>query len=144
MKVLPFLPEFHAKVRDGRKTATARSKPYGKPGDRLQGPGCILVLEHVTQCPVGVVAGECYGFEGLPSKEAFIEVWNRIHPVKTFEPSTLVYLHRFRVEGRPPVCDVGWRAWPLEERKRFNAANPGGWFPVWNDEAAARCNQEGA
>lgn len=137
MNLLPFLPEFHEKVLDGRKTATARSKPYGKPGDKLQGPrGSILVLEAVNEAPLGVVAGECFGYEGLSSPTEFVAIWNRIHPRKTYKPGTMVFLHRFHVEGRWPVCDAGFELLPLEDRKRFYAENGKGWAPVWNDEAA--------
>jgi len=136
MKTLPFLPEFHDLVRRGLKTATARSRAYGKPGDRLQGPGCILVLEHVELAPLGYVASECYGFEGLPTKEAFIEVWNRIHPRKGFNSQAQVFLHRFHAEGNPPVCHKGWDLEPEAARKEWNRQRPNGWGPVWNDEAA--------
>lgn len=104
---LPFLPEFHEKVRDGRKTMTCRSKTYGQAGDRLQGPDCVLVLEYVAHWPLGTIAHDFYGLEGLDTPADFIEVWNRIHPKKRYDPATLVWVHRFRVEGTPPVSDMG-------------------------------------
>jgi len=107
VNVLPFLEEFHEKVRDGRKTMTARSKTYGVPGDRLRGPGVVLVLEYVAHWPLGTIANEFYHLEGLESPEEFIEVWNRIHPRKTYNPATMVWVHRFRVDGTPPVSDMG-------------------------------------
>lgn len=107
MNFLPFLPEFHEKVRDGRKTMTARSKTYGVAGDKLQGPGCVLVLEYVTKAPLGAVANEFHYLEGLDTPEDFIEVWNRIHPKKRYDPATMVWVHRFRVEGTEPVSDMG-------------------------------------
>lgn len=102
LPTLPFLPEFHEKVRDGRKTATARSKAYGKPGDRLQGPGCVLILDSVEQKTLGVVAAAWFPEEGLRSPGEFILVWNRIHPRKRFEESTVVWFHRFHVEPSAP------------------------------------------
>jgi hypothetical protein len=141
LRTLPFLPEFHDKVRRGLKTATARSRPYGKPGDRLQGPGCVLVLEHVAKAPLQYVAAECYGFEGLPSTAAFIEVWERIHPRAGYDPAKWVYLHRFHAEGNPPACEKGWDLEPVEARIEWNR-RLGGWAPVWNDEAAQAVQEE--
>lgn len=143
MITLPFLPEFHEKVRSGRKTATARSKAYGKPGDKLQGPGCVLVLENVAKASLGEIAADHWWIEGLESKAEFIEVWNRIHPRKGFDPAAEVYFHRFRVEGRPPVCDAGWRLLPVEERIALNKAIPGGWQPVEPPTIEAEVKRDG-
>ena len=98
MRVLPFLPEFHDKVRNGQKTATARSKRYGLPGDRLQGPDCILVLDRVDEVPLREVAQFNFIPEGLASPQEFIASWWRIHPKAGYDPSRLVWLHRFHVE----------------------------------------------
>lgn len=133
MNVLPFLPEFHAKIRDGSKTMTCRSKPYGHSGDKVLGPGgLVLILEHVVEWPLGEVADDCWQIEGCESREAFIEVWNRIHPRKGFNPATMVWAHRFRVEGRPPVSDAG-RALECLESHRGEACprgniHGGRWF----------------
>lgn len=98
LPTLPFLAEFHEKVRDGRKTATARSKDYGKPGDRLQGPGCVLVLDSVEEKALGVIAMAWFREEGLESPGEFVAIWNRIHPKKRFEASRVVWFHRFHAE----------------------------------------------
>jgi hypothetical protein len=131
LPLLPFLTDFHAKVRSGRKTATARSKPYGKPGDRVQGPGVVLVLEHVVKVPLGSVANDCFWFEGLESPGEFIAIWEAIHPLKGYDPGQMVWFHRFHVEGRAPVCEAGWRLLSPEEKAAFP-----GWEPVMAPEVS--------
>ena len=104
---IPFLPEFKEAILSGKKTATTRSKRYGKPGDILSmfSNGFIFtpqadshVLTHVVQVPLYVVASFFYKEEGLDSPEAFIEVWDRIHRRKKYEDDQKlkVWLHLFR------------------------------------------------
>lgn len=105
LRAIPFLPEFHDKVRDGRKTATARSKPYGKAGDRLQGPGVVLVLDSVEEKMLMEIAGDFYREEGLESPGEFVAIWNRIHPRAGYSPNRYVWFHRFHAE--PQAIEEG-------------------------------------
>lgn len=97
MNELPFLPQFRASVRDGRKTATSRTSRYGDAGDVLQGPGVLLRLTSVERVTLQQVQQQHWREEGVASPEEFEEVWRKIHPGRGWDPAQKVWLHFFEV-----------------------------------------------
>lgn len=93
--IIPFKRMFWLKMADGVKTATSRTKKYGEAGDRFLCNNCEYELTSVHSTDLGYIADTLWQEEGCDSKEHFIEVWNDIHPIKKYAPSTMVYLHRF-------------------------------------------------
>lgn len=100
LTTLPFRPEFDPKIADGSKTATARSKRYGLPGDRLQTRVGVVVLDSVEQVPLGVVAQQHYAVEGCKTPSEFVAIWWRIHPRVGYDPEKVVWFHRFHLEAQ--------------------------------------------
>jgi len=93
---IPFLPEFESALRDGRKTATSRSKRYGNPGDQFTAFGMEFLIMEVRQEKLADISLFYYGVEGLGSPAEFIAIWRRIHPRKEFDPEREVWFHRFK------------------------------------------------
>lgn len=112
--LLPFLPEFRRVVLEGRKTMTARPKPYGVAGDVLVTPwGFSVVLVQVREVPLGAVAEVHWDREGCLSPRDFVDCWVRCYPDEPWDPRRLVWLHEFRLASpleparRQVVEDVG-------------------------------------
>lgn len=80
---------------ESRKTATSRTKQYGERGDQFEAFGAPFVILQVQKVKLREVAEKWYEAEGMPSPEAFIAVWKKIHPVKGYDPEQEVYLHLF-------------------------------------------------
>ena len=92
---LPFREQFRDVLENGMKTATTRTKAYGKPGDVLDsmvGPLRLLYVEKVT---LGFVATQMWNLEGCMDQGDFERVWESIHPGRGFVPEQMVYLHIF-------------------------------------------------
>lgn len=89
-------------LADGKKSATTRSKPYGKPGDTFAVGDTTYALLHVEKVSLGFVADFMYREEGCASTSDFRAVWKAIHPKRGFYPNEVVWLHTFyKVEKRP-------------------------------------------
>lgn len=98
---IPFNDWSIDKLQRGIKTATTRSKPYGKPGDTFEVNIGTDVhkryeLVSVTQRLLGTVAKRHYDEEGAESTSEFIEVWNDIHPRRKFQPNDIKWFHKFK------------------------------------------------
>ncbi|HYZ93478.1 MAG TPA: ASCH domain-containing protein [Actinomycetota bacterium] len=96
MKPLPFRDDMLEAIRAGRKSCTARTKRFGKPGDLLdtQGAGTVRLVS-VEKLPLAVVRDEHWAQEGMSSPEDFVRVWAEIHSHKGFVPDQMVWLHTF-------------------------------------------------
>ncbi len=96
MKALPFRDDMLAAIKAGRKTCTARTHRFGKPGDLLDTEGAGVVrLIGIEQVALRVVRDKHWQREGLASPEAFESIWREIHPRKGFDPDQMVWLHMF-------------------------------------------------
>ena len=93
--MIPFNEWSKERLRDGRKTATSRRKPYGKIGDTFNVEGKHYVLIDVMQAKLIDVANNWYEFEGCSSPEEFKQIWRLIHRKMGFIPEQVVYLHTF-------------------------------------------------
>jgi len=93
---IPFNEWSEKRLREGRKTATTRTKRYGDPGDRFRAAGANYELTHVVKVPLGIVAEQFYDVEGARTTAAFVEVWEDIHYRRGFERDWEVWLHLFR------------------------------------------------
>lgn len=93
--VMPFLDEFKERLLVGRKTATTRSKRYGKPGDLFTAFGATFRLKRVSPLSLNDIAGIYYWEEGFEHPHDFIEVWKHIHPRKGWTPDEMRFLHEF-------------------------------------------------
>lgn len=93
---IPFRPDFKEALLSDRKTATTRTKPYGKAGDRFWAVGALFELQDVSQVSLSFVAHGLWREEGLSSSEEFMHVWKQIHPLRGYDPDQRVWLHRFK------------------------------------------------
>ena len=79
------------------KSATSRTKIYGKIGDTFEVDGKIYELTDIQAQKLYIVANVYFNREGCNSPEEFIDVWNDIHPKKKYNSEAVVYLHLFRL-----------------------------------------------
>ena len=93
---IPFLDQFKPKLLDGSKTMTSRNKKYGHPEDTFYIGDAMFSILEVKKVTLGYVAFNCYKAEGCDSVDEFIEIWNKIHPRKTYHHDTDVFLHEFK------------------------------------------------
>lgn len=97
MKVkIPFKQEFRSAMLSDAKTATSRTKRYGKAGDTFDAFGQTFEILQVSKVSLRFVANEYYLDEGCTSDLHFIRVWREIHPRKGFQPDQMVWLHEFK------------------------------------------------
>jgi hypothetical protein len=95
---IPFLPDFEIDMMIGRKTATTRTKKYGKQGDQFISCGILYELtDDVTILTLDEVAHSWYTEEGFATPEQFIVCWIKLHPRKGYIPKQKVFLHQFKV-----------------------------------------------
>jgi hypothetical protein len=94
---LPFQLEVKEAMLSGKKTATSRPKRYGYPGDWFPAFGKTFVLTAIQRTYLDIVVRLHYKEEGFDSPHAFVQYWNRLHPVITFSqrPSRVVFFHQF-------------------------------------------------
>jgi hypothetical protein len=116
---IPFNDEMRRLLVLGKKTATARSKRYGSPGDtfrvfsadiiessldnypkgRVEFKGeyvwCILI--DVNQYKLSQIAHDFYKAEGFKSSADFIDYW--IDLKGSYNPETVKWEHQFNVLG---------------------------------------------
>ena len=97
---IPFRDDMKQAIADGRKTATSRTKRYGKPGDRFQVDGRWYELIRITRQELVWVARRYWKDEGMDSEENFWQVWKQIHPRKKISEYDLVWFHEFK------ACDA--------------------------------------
>ena len=96
MKVkIPFKPRFKKPLLDGTKTWTSRTKQYGLPHDIFEAFGEIFEIIDINLLLLSVVADH-WKEEGCTSRQDFIELWEKIHPRKGYDPSQIVRVHIFR------------------------------------------------
>lgn len=93
---IPFNDWSCTQLKKGRKIATTRTKPYGKPGDTFEVDGLEYQLFGVQKIRLGEVASKFFEEEGCDSPEEFKKVWKEIHPKRGFIETDEVYLHKFR------------------------------------------------
>lgn len=93
---IPFNDWSLERLRDGRKTATTRSKKFGNVGDTFEVENVIYEITQVGKFELKTIAESFYKEEGAESEEEFIEEWNHIHPRKGFVEYDQKWLHLFR------------------------------------------------
>ncbi len=95
---IPFLPEFCARMVNGEKTCTSRTKKYGKSGDTFGAFGkTFIITRRVEAKTLADVGARLFQEEGFKTPRQFVDVWNRLHPQKGFTPNKMVYVHHFRL-----------------------------------------------
>ena len=101
MTFIPFLPEFLPKIRSGVKTATSRTKRYGRPGEVLEATdGIRIQLREVRETTLRNVSQYYFRQEGVSTPREFIAIWEALHSATGWTPNRKVWLHLFRyVEG---------------------------------------------
>lgn len=95
VKTLPFRDDMAALIREGRKTATTRTKKYGEVGDVLATKAGPVRLTRVIGIQLREVARHFYLEEGFDSPSGFRAAWTEIHPRAGFRPEDRVYVHFF-------------------------------------------------
>lgn len=118
-RVVPFQAEFYPKLRSGEKTATTRPSAIGKVGekflvlalidgwalgyDRLLAGMTVedtkdMVFEITAREKVSLADVALHHFreEGVDSPEAFVKIWERLHPYVRFQAAEMKIFHRFR------------------------------------------------
>ncbi len=94
---IPFNNWSIERLRDGRKTATSRTKKYGVPGDMfITTDGTIFELEAIVKKTLHDVAYYFFKEEGAKDPHEFMDVWNELHPKKGFVHNQKVYFHTFK------------------------------------------------
>ena len=91
---IPFLSEFRDPMRSGAKTATSRTRRYGKVGDTFHIFGWEFEIYRVEKIKLSDVAALYWRQEGVNRPGDFMEVWLKLH--KVWNPNLEVYLHRFK------------------------------------------------
>jgi hypothetical protein len=101
---IPFRIDFFEAIRLGRKTTTARTRKYGKPGDilKVRGSRMVIKLIDVYPIPLGEVAKRFFRQEGCESPMEFRMIWEELHPHKPYNDKTKVFLHEFIFESMAP------------------------------------------
>jgi len=92
---VPFDERFRDALLQGRKQCTSRTRRYGDIGDTFTVFGAGFVFTSVVKAPLAYVAGMLYRQEGFSSPEAFIEIWQELHPRKGWNPHQRVWVHWF-------------------------------------------------
>lgn len=92
---IPFNTWSKLRLQDGKKSATSRSKRYGKPGDTFEVDGDVFAILHVEKVSLGFVAEFMFKAEGCQNPQEFREVWKAIHIKRGFDPHEVVWLHTF-------------------------------------------------
>jgi len=93
---MPFLPEWKEKMLNDRKTCTSRVTRYCREGDEFEAFEREFVVTTIYQVNLDFVSCILFRQEGCSSPQAFIDIWNRIHPKKRFIPMQLVWVHWFK------------------------------------------------
>ena len=102
---IPFNDWSRDKLHRGMKTATCRSKPYGKVNDifeiflenRPRGQRVVsYIVTSITKKSLKNVSENHFAEEGAESPEEFIAVWNDIHPRRKFRPNDIKWFHTFK------------------------------------------------
>ena len=93
---LPFLEKFHPKILNGTKTATSRTKRYGKEGDYFVLGNTKFEIIKVRKMLLCEVFNNLLKEEGVEDEFEFINTWKKLHPRKGYEPFQEVFVHFFR------------------------------------------------
>lgn len=92
---IPFQDSMKKAVWAGKKTCTSRNKRYGNVGDRFRLGLQEYALTGIMKRSLDYVCTKLYKEEGFESEQAFIDLWNVLHPSKLYDPNQLVYVHFF-------------------------------------------------
>ena len=95
---IPFHHEMEKAIIENRKCCTSKNKKQGNVGDWFVINDNTYRLTFVLRCTLEEVATEYYKDEGVDSTEAFITMWNKLHPILGYVPTKLVYTHWFEEE----------------------------------------------
>lgn len=93
---IPFNEWSINRIKQGIKTATTRTKKYGKQGDIFTVGSEKYIISGYLKTSLGIVIGYLYREEGAASPTEFIAVWNSIYPKKNFDPEQTVWIHFFQ------------------------------------------------
>jgi hypothetical protein len=92
---IPFLSQFRDPMILGYKTATSRTRRYGKVGDTFHIFGHEFTIYKITKMKLSDIAQAYYRQEGFSRPGEFMDIWMKLHPRKAWNPNQEVYLHRF-------------------------------------------------
>ena len=92
---IPFNEWSREKLEEGVKSATSRTKRYGKVGDTFKENGSKYQFTVVTKFPLWFIAFHLYKTEGCISSKDFEDIWKTIHPKKGWMGTQVVWYHHF-------------------------------------------------
>ena len=92
---IPFNAWSKDKLNKVIKCATSRTKQYGEKGNYFMVDGRTYQIEFIVELPLWFVKHFLYETEGCETPDEFEVVWCKIHPVKGFDSSQIVYYHFF-------------------------------------------------
>lgn len=95
---VPFKPVMVSAILEGRKSCTSRTYQLGEVDDYFYIRGKCYVFTSVVKMLLKDVATKYYKQEGVNSPEDFISLWNRIHPMKGYNPEQMVFTHFFKLK----------------------------------------------
>ena len=94
---IPFKEWSKKLLKQGKKTATSRTKQYGKKDDYFEIDGYWFQL---TDDPVKLTLHDVTMFhlydEGAETKQEFVDIWNEIHPRRGYQANDEVWFHSFK------------------------------------------------
>ena len=111
---LPFKSRFDHALASGEKSATSRTKRYGRKGDTFPRevffpdgcPACDLRTTHThdfeficdpVRINLGIVLDALFDIEGCADSDEAWGVWRDIHPRREWAGFENVWLHRFKI-----------------------------------------------
>ncbi len=97
---IPFHDSMKLSILNNQKTCTSRNKKYGIVGDYFILGDNMYFLTAVTRVTLEEVATNFYKDEGFNSKEEFIALWKKLHPLVGYVPTKKVYTHWFKKRSR--------------------------------------------
>ena len=92
---IPFWDMFKDPMLRGDKVMTTRSKKYGNKGDIFDKFGATFRISLVKKLPIALIANEFYDAEGFDTREDFIKIWEKIHPIIGYQPEKEYWCHLF-------------------------------------------------
>ena len=109
---IPFNDWSKKRLWNGTKTATSRTKKYGKTGDIFHvGFGdyehMTFQIDYIFKETLGNVVLDHYKEEGAETPQELIDVWKTIHPRKGYRKEQMIFYHKFhRIAVVPSPCTV--------------------------------------
>ena len=92
---IPFNTWSKERLNNRTKTATSRTKKYGKVGNTFIVNKTRYKLDLIVKLPLWFIAKCLYSTEGCDNSSEFEMIWCEIHPIKKWVRDQEVWYHHF-------------------------------------------------